>query len=176
MKTCIIAAVLSFAFATAVHAEDSIKTPWATVSTQRFVSPDSSEALYLTLNGGVTEPRILGNSHLDVELFHEGKDWSLILVTSYGGSACPVESRHWLVLSAGGYNLSPKFGTCTDEYQFEITAKGAVFTQPGFEGAFTSKALQKKAAKTRYVFMYDGETLTETTYVAKTTWISKNSK
>ncbi|PXX13591.1 hypothetical protein C7399_114160 [Paraburkholderia tropica] len=131
---------------------DGVTTPFGKLS----VSVDN----VLLLNGKPVNPHFEGNNSLSFVAQVALKNHRAVLVQNNGGAACPASYR-WVMVSDGGYIVSPEFGSCSDLAKVSTVSETLVVTMPGFAGDSEPAAERKRAARTRMIYVYDGKTLTE---------------
>lgn len=130
---------------------DGVTTPFGKLSVSDNV---------LLLEGKPVNPRIEGNNSLGFVAQVALKNRRAVLVQSNGGTACPATYR-WVMVSDGGYTVSPEFGSCSDLARVSTVSEALVVTMPAFAGDSEPAAERKRAARTRMTYVYDGKTLTE---------------
>lgn len=132
--------------------------PWCAHGAKECISEVSGGSQFLTFNGRPVQPRVEGNAALSFAYHLSSGSRLAALIEDDGGSACPALFR-WIVVSAGGYKLSPEFGTCTDLIKAEAKGGRFIVRMPGFVGPFNTQAEQQQAVKRRVTYVYDGNTL-----------------
>ncbi len=78
----------------------------------------------LLLNGQETQPAIKGLLNIPYAFSTPDYDVALIAINT-GSSNCPV-SYKWVLLDQNGYDISPEFGSCSE--QIRVTADKQEFT------------------------------------------------
>jgi hypothetical protein len=83
-----------------------------------------------------------------------------ILVSYSNGNSCPG-SYHIARVTSSGVAVSPRFGTCSEQYVVQRRGQSIVVTMPGFKGPFEGRAAQTRAARQTFVYVYTNGALTE---------------
>lgn len=125
-----------------------------------FGKLSSSQDNVLLLDGKPVNPRVNGNDSLSFIAQVALKNRRAVLVQNNGGTACPAIYR-WVIVSDGGYTVSPGFGSCSDLVKVSTAADSLIVTMPGFAGPFEAPDEQKSTARKRMQYVYDGKTVTE---------------
>lgn len=105
-----------------------LSTPYGTLAISE------SEYIYearLKLDGIELNPRIRGLLYISYAFELPGRQAALISI-SQGNDACPVSYR-WVILKAGGYEVSPAFGSCSENIRVRADAKRLTVDTPSRE-------------------------------------------
>lgn len=114
----------------------------------------------LVFKGQPLEPPIRMNAGMDLsEPFHIGAT-DVVLVTNYGGTACPAE-YYFVTVSKFGAKGTAAFGTCNDDATTRRSGDSILVTMHGFRGPFEPAAERTKAARETHVFVYRDGVVTE---------------
>jgi hypothetical protein len=114
----------------------------------------------LVFKGQPLEPPIEMNSGMDLgEPFAIGAT-DVVLVTNYGGTACPAE-YYFVTVSKSGAKGTAAFGTCNDDATVKRTGDSILVTMHGYRGPFEPEAERTKAAHETHVFVYRDGAMTE---------------
>jgi hypothetical protein len=107
----------------------------------------------LVFKGQRLEPPIRVNSGMDLgEPFHIGAT-DVVLVTNYGGTACPAE-YYFVTVSKSGARGTAAFGTCSDDATVKRSGDSILVTMHGYRGPFEPEAERAKAARETHVFVF----------------------
>lgn len=110
--------------------------------------------------GQPLEPPIRMNSGMDLgEPFHIGAT-DVVLVTNYGGTACPAQ-YYFVTASKSGAKGTPAFGTCNDDATVKRMGDSILVTMHGYRGPFEPEAERTKAAHQTHVFAFRDGAVTE---------------
>lgn len=137
-----------------------IDTPSADGVTTPFGKLSVSDDDVLQLDSKPVIPHVEGNNSLGFVAQVALKNRRAVLVQNNGGTACPATYR-WVIVSDGGYNVSPEFGSCSDLAKVSTASGALVVTMPGFAGDSEPVAERNRAANKRMTYVYDGKALTE---------------
>ena len=124
-----------------------LPTPYGTLAVSE------SEYIYearLKLDGTELTPRISGLLHISYAFELPGRQAALVAI-SQGNNTCPVSYR-WVVLRADGYEVSPAFGSCSENIRVSADAKHLVLDTPNPDSPDKTDT-----------YMYDGKTITHRT-------------
>lgn len=147
------AAIASLAnLAPADNATNEIRT--------RFGNLGINEEKILLYKGVPLNPTIAGNSNLALEEQFQIGEKDVLLFEDVGGTACPI-LHYFVTISSSGAKSTPAFGTCSEESKTTREGPNIKVSMPGFRGPFESAAGQRKAAKEKHVFIFDGDVLSE---------------
>lgn len=128
-----------------------LSTPYGTLAVSE------SEYVYeaqLKLDGVQIDPPISGM--LNISYAFEMPDRQAALVSiSKGNDTCPVIYR-WVVLKADGYQVSPAFGSCSENIRVSADARQLMLQTPS-----------RELPDTVDTYVYDGKTVKQTTGAKK---------
>ncbi len=105
-----------------------LPTPYGTLAV------GESEYIYearLKLNGIVLEPPVSGMLNISYA-FSMPESQAALVTISKGNETCPVSYR-WVVLSSGGYKVSPEFGSCSEQIKVSADSHQLVLQTPSIE-------------------------------------------
>lgn len=132
----------------------------ANAVTTRFGALTVSDAGVLLFKGAPVRPAIEANNSLDLgEAIRIGAS-DVVLVTDNGGTACPA-THYFVTVTRFGVKVSPPFGTCSDQIKVKQNGNTISVSMPGFQGPFSSRKAQSRAARETYVFTYRAGVVTE---------------
>ncbi|NYT57357.1 hypothetical protein H0A65_00305 [Alcaligenaceae bacterium] len=120
-----------------------LSTPFGTLN----IAP--SEYVYesrLRVDSVDIEPAITGILNITYAFSTPKAQIALISIND-GNNVCPISYR-WVVLDASGYNLSPEFGSCSE--QIQVMARGRLLTL---------RTPSHKAPGKIDVYTYDGKSI-----------------
>ena len=114
----------------------------------------------LVFKGQPLQPPIQLNSGMDLgEPFHIGAT-DVVLVTNYGGTACPAQ-YYFVAVSKSGAKGTAAFGTCNDDATIRRSGDSTLVTMHGYRGPFEPAAEKAKAARETHVFVFRDGAVTE---------------
>ncbi|WP_321926896.1 hypothetical protein [Paraburkholderia guartelaensis] len=125
-----------------------------------FGKLSESDDNVLLLDGKPVSPQIQGNNSLSFIAQVALKNRRAVLVQDNGGTACPAMFR-WVTLRDDGYTVSNWFGSCSDLAKVSAAAGKLIVTMPDFVGDAAPEAEQKRVARRKMTYVYDGKNLTE---------------
>ncbi len=120
-----------------------LPTPYGTLAV------GESEYIYearLQLDGTHIEPPISGMLSISYAFSMPDAQAALIAI-SKGSETCPVSYR-WVVLSPGGYKVSPEFGSCSELIKVSADSRQLTLHTPS-----------KESPDKLDVYVYDGKTV-----------------
>ncbi len=120
-----------------------LPTPYGTLAISE------SEYIYearLKLDGIELNPSIKGLLHISYAFELPDRQAALIAI-SQGNDTCPVSYR-WVVLRADGYEVSPVFGSCSENIRVSADAKHLTVDTPNRESPEKTDS-----------YVYDGKTV-----------------
>jgi hypothetical protein len=114
----------------------------------------------LVFKGHRLEPQIKVNARMDLgNSFHIGAT-DVVLVTDYGGTACPVQ-YYFVSATKSGAKATPSFGTCNEATSIKRSGDSISLTMHGFLGPFEPEAQRRKAFRETHVFVFRDGAVTE---------------
>lgn len=130
----------------------------ATVQTRFGVLSVSNSTLLF--RGQPLRPRLEGNSSLDVGKPYQISASDVVLVTNYGGTACPYLYA-FVTTSKTGAEATPCFGTCNQALSVTREGKTLLVKMHGFRGPFEPAADRARAESEMHVFTYRARVVSE---------------
>ncbi|HSS21702.1 MAG TPA: hypothetical protein VLL54_16635 [Pyrinomonadaceae bacterium] len=129
-------------------------------TTTRFGDLTVSEDGVLLFKGGKVQPTVEANNNLDIgEPFQIGNA-DVVLVTDYGGTACPA-TYYFVTVTNAGAKVTPGFGSCSDLIKVKRTGNTISVSMPGYRGPTMPRRSQNQAAREKHVFIYRAGVVTE---------------
>ena len=145
-KQFLIAAIIS-CLVSSVYAQD-IPTRFGALTIN-----DENTLLYKNKS---FNPEIQGNNSLSHLGTYRLGTQDIVLIQDNGGVGCPAQ-LYFITLSASKIKASQAFGTCSDLITVKATPKNVFVTMTGFQGSFEPEQAQKKVAKEKHLYSFDGE-------------------
>jgi hypothetical protein len=128
--------------------------------TTRFGAVSVSDGGVLLFKDVPVQPTVEANNRLDIgKPFQIGAS-DVVLVTDFGGTACPA-TFYFVTLTKGGAKVTPGFGTCSDLMKIKRSGNSISVSMPGYRGPTMSRRSQDRAARERHVFIYRAGVVTE---------------
>jgi hypothetical protein len=120
----------------------------------------------LLFQGHPLQPPVQGNNSLDIGTpFHIGES-DVVLVTIFGGTACPY-LYHFITVTKSGATSTPSFGTCKEALNVRLNGNSILLEMHGYRGPFEPVAERRKAAREIYAFQFKDGAVAETKPSAK---------
>jgi len=119
-----------------------LHTPYGTLNVSH------SEYVYesrLLLDSIPVEPEIRGMLNIRQAFEMPGRQAALVSIST-GSESCPI-SYQWVILEAGGYKVSPEFGSCSEDIRVSADARNLTLQTPG------------EAPGQVDTYVYDGDTV-----------------
>jgi hypothetical protein len=114
----------------------------------------------LLFRGRPVQPKVQGNTSLDLATPYRIGLADVVLITDRGGTACPFLYYFATVTSAGA-KATPAFGTCAGLTQVKRASSTLSVHMPGYRGPFEPEQQRLKAARERHVFVFRAGVVTE---------------
>jgi hypothetical protein len=107
----------------------------------------------LLFRGHPFDPSIVGNNSLDIgETFHV-EDSDVVLITNYGGTACPY-LFYFVSVSKAGVKATRSFGTCNKVIQAKQSGDSIRITMHDYRGPFEPEAERIRAFREVRIFVF----------------------
>lgn len=118
-----------------------------------------SGALYFDQK--LVQPLIEGNNSLSVKGVYKLNKDDVLLVQDHGGSGCPTTLYFVKLSPIKNVSVSPAFGSCSDLLTVLKTKDQIIVKMPDFMGDAESGEQERKIAKHKITYIYDGKVITE---------------
>lgn len=122
-------------------------------------------ALYF--NQKLVTPVIEGNNGLSIENIYKLQKDDVALVEEIGGSGCPVTLYFVKVTPTKQLSVSPAFGSCSDLIKVSAKTNQIIITMPNFIGAPESAEQERRVAKRKMTYIYNGNVVKENGKILK---------
>lgn len=132
----------------------------------RFGVLTVGENRMLLFEGHPLEPPVQGNNGLDAgEPFRIGTT-DVVLITDFGGTACPY-LYHFVTVNKGGARATQSFGTCNQVTEVKRSHDSILVFMHGYRGPFEPAAERRKVAREKHIFEFKDGIVAEKNASAK---------
>lgn len=130
------------------------------------VNPETSqETLYF--NQKLIRPRVEGNDSLSIYAAYKLGTSDVFLLQDHGGSGCPIQLNFVKISSDQSVQVPPIFGSCSDLIKVSATKDQIIVKMPDFMGAPENEEQERRVAKHKMTYIYNGQVVTENGKVIK---------
>lgn len=95
-----------------------------------------------------------GNSGLEIQKSFPLGDTDMVLIENIGGLGCPARFVLVSISTQGSVQITPEFGTCSDDVDAQLNGDSITIAMSGFMGPLEPDEAQQKAANELHAFVY----------------------
>ena len=81
-------------------------------------------------------------------------DTDMVLIENIGGLGCPARFVLVSISTQGSVQITPEFGTCSDDVDAQLNGDSITIAMSGFMGPLEPDEAQQKAANELHAFVY----------------------